>query len=290
MLREGASADWPHPVGGWTALHIAAAAGQAGVVMWLVQNGADPCTYDEFGKLAEEYAVENGHLDLGKALRGIRMKMLLEDTGEPNRDAEPNWFDPNDSQAASEAADMDEMQSTLDRWKAEVKSLWRQKHAATRNRYLRKMDALQQRLSRERTKHHKDIEASKERVGRLEGKLDEVSKALESEMRDKRERMQHIRALTEQLDRCRGKLRELASGVDPMNISLEIDQTENEAKVSPKRPPKRRAPEKTGKSQLDAKHAINKGDAHKDKHDGEKIVMGLQPSKPAKCAPSCAIF
>ena len=97
LLSKGAEPDWQHPVGGWTALHLAAGSGQARrqhlmrlasrnnnnaqtmithhalmngcvcvctqaeVVMWLINNGASASAEDEFGKLPEHYAFDSGH-------------------------------------------------------------------------------------------------------------------------------------------------------------------------------------------------------------------------------------
>ena len=301
LLRDGGSADWPHPVGGWTALHIAAGAGQAGVVMWLIQNGADPCSYDEFGKLAEQYAMESGHMELARALRSIRMKALLGETNESAISApEPDWFDPQDDDAdLSVKADMEEMQSTLVAWKEDVKRLWKKKHASTKRQYLGKMEELHRKLGKERSKRRKVVEELRYKVGRMEGKLEDLESEKATALRDSREKMQHIRALTEQLDRCRQKLLQIKSGISPLDVSVDVDKAVEETKVE-KESYSKKIDSTIEASLNEVKQAKKKKKKKKsgrkeeketsgDTDESNKLVFGLNSPPPRKCAP-CTVM
>jgi hypothetical protein len=51
--------------------------GKTQVVIWLLSNGACVDSEDEFGKMAEHYAAESGHVDLARALVRLRLGASL---------------------------------------------------------------------------------------------------------------------------------------------------------------------------------------------------------------------
>ena len=64
----GVDVDWCEIGTGVTPLHLAAARGFGDIVLVLLANGADQSKVDNEGKTAEDYAYENGHLNVLESL------------------------------------------------------------------------------------------------------------------------------------------------------------------------------------------------------------------------------
>ncbi|KZW03526.1 ankyrin, partial [Exidia glandulosa HHB12029] len=67
LLETGAEVDKPDP-NGWTALHIAASAGNDATVMALLEGGADPKRGNDKGLTALHYAASKSRIEIGKIL------------------------------------------------------------------------------------------------------------------------------------------------------------------------------------------------------------------------------